>query len=261
MRSIKYILLLAGLYCILPCCKKEKLLTYDTANSIYFDYQTNAGSVRTDSINLTFAYSSASVVDSNVMIPVHVTGGPFKADRVYSVQADPSSTAKAGTHYTLPDKLVLPSGSLRDSFPIKFIRTADMQSNTLELILHLVPSRDFSTNIQWLDASTDYISGDSVNGVTIKIYVSDILQAGPYWTNVFAAYFGNFSVKKMQVLNQISGMPLNWPLLGLYDLNFGAKTALYAIETSRYLNDQHAAGQTVYEADGVTPMTMGVQYQ
>jgi hypothetical protein len=150
---------------------------------------------------------------------------------------------------------VLPAGSLIDSFPVKLLRTPDMQDTTLTLLLDLEPSKDFNTNFK------NFAGYDTINALSFKITVSDIMVPGPYWTSVFAVYFGDFSVKKVRLLNQVTGMPLNYPIVGLYDLNLNAHSAYYAISMSRYLEDQAAAGNTVYEADGVTPMVMGASYQ
>ena len=250
MKLLKYIPLLL----VIISCKKEKLLTYDTKASIYFNYVQNV-TVRLDTVNVAFAYSATKVQDSTILIPIQIAGVPAGQDREYSLSVDPSSTASAD-HYVLPSKFVIKAGKVTDSFPMKLLRTKDLQDTTKNIILNLRANNNFNTDLQkWP------VTGDTINTLTLKINVSDILLAGPYWTGVFAPYFGNFSVKKAQLLNQIVGMPLDFPINGIYDLNLSAKATLYAIAMSRYLRDQAAAGNTIYEADGITPMTMGASYQ
>ena len=251
MKLLKYILPLV----ILASCKKEKLLTYDTKDNVYFNYVQQV-TVRLDTLNISFAYSPATVQDSTFLMPVQITGAPTDADREYSVVVDPSSTASAADHYVLPQKFIIRAGKLTDSFPIKLLRAKDLQDTTKTIILNIRPNANFNTDLQKIP-----VSGDTINTLTFKFYVSDILQAGPYWTSVFAPYFGSFSVKKVQLMNQIVGMPLNFPIVGLYDLNLSADASFYAISMSRYLQDQVTAGLTVYESDGITPMTMGASYQ
>jgi hypothetical protein len=95
----------------------------------------------------------------------------------------------------------------------------------------------------------------------LTVYVSDQLTAGPYWS-VCTTYFGTFSVKKVRLLNTVTGMPLNFPAHGIiFDLSGSAEASTYAITMSRYLQDQAALGQPVYEDDGITLMTMGAAYQ
>jgi hypothetical protein len=98
--------------------------------------------------------------------------------------------------------------------------------------------------------------------VSFRLILSDQLGPGNNWAGVFAAYFGAFSVKKVRLINEVAGMPLDYYTTGwLTDLQLSARAPLWAITTSRYLADQKAAGHTVYEDDGVTPMTMGITYQ
>jgi hypothetical protein len=240
---------------ILFSCKKEKLLTYDTKDNVYFNFVQNITN-RLDTLNISFAYSPATVQDSTFLMPVTVTGAPKDVDREYSLIVDPSSTASAADHYVLPQKFIIRAGKLTDSFPVKLLRTKDLQDTAKNIILTLHPNDNFNTDFQKIP-----VTGDTLNTLTFKLNVSDILQAGPYWTSVFATYFGTFSVKKVQLMNQVVGMPLNFPIVGLSDLNLAADASFYAISMSRYLQDQAAAGLTIHENDGITPMTMGASYQ
>lgn len=250
MKLLKYIPLLL----VIASCKKEKLLTYDTKASIYFNYVQQV-TVRLDTLNIAFAYSPTTKKDSTILIPIQIAGAPSSQDREYSLSVDPASTASPD-HYVLPSKFVIRAGKMTDSFPMRLLRVKDLQDTTKNIILNLRANDNFNTDLQkWP------VTGDTINTLTLKINVSDILLAGPYWTGVFAPYFGNFSVKKVQLMNQIVGMPLDFPINGIYSLTLSADASIYAITMSRYLKDQAAAGNTIYEADGVTPMTMGASYQ
>ena len=243
---------------LLVACKKERLLTYDTSdNSIYYHYVGTTG-VPLDTVAFTFAFSPVSVTDTIFMIPVWVTGVASKASRAYNVVVDTGTTAVAGKDYTLPATFVFAADSLRDSLSVHIIRTADMQTTPVFLRLKLLPSKDLNTDIKTVSDNF----GDTIGVTSFKLNISDILVAGPYWTNVFSTYFGTFSVKKVQLINQVTGMPLNYiTIVGLYDLNFSSRISYYAISMANYLAAQGAAGHPVYEADGVTVMTMGAAYQ
>lgn len=254
MKQLKYIFF-PGLLFIAVSCRKEKLLTYDTKDNVYFNYIQNV-TIRLDALDVSFAYSPLSVQDSTILIPVQATGVPHAQDREYLITIDPLSTATAADHYVIPQKFIMHAGKLVDSVPIKLLRAKDLQDTVKNIILDLHPNNNFNTDIrQWP------LGGDTLNTLSFQINVSDILQAGPYWTSVFATYFGNFSVKKVQLMNTIAGMPLDFPINGIRDTNLSADASLYAITMSRYFQDQAAAGNTIYEADGVTPMTMGANYQ
>jgi hypothetical protein len=250
-----YKLLLVLLPIIAVSCKKDTLLTYKGANNVYFDYITTSLN-EYDSLNVSFAYSDASVTDSIIKIPLAVTGLASSTDRTYTIAVDPSSSAKAGTHYVLPDTFTFHAGLLIDTLPVKLIRTPDLQDTSVMLMLDLKPNKDFTTDIQFL---YDRVN-DTLSALTFKLVVSDELTAGPYWTGIFAAYFGNFSVKKVKLMNQVVSMPLNF-WVDLTNLSLSAQAAYYAIAMSRYLRDQVTAGTPVYEADGVTLMVMGASYQ
>ena len=254
MTSFKYLIWGLVILVVLDACKKESLLTYNASDNIYFFYKKSG--LRLDSVNFTFAYSADGVKDSNVMVPFSVTGIPAKDDREFTITVDPSSTAQAGIHYVMPAKFVLAAGRLIDSFPIKLLRAPDLQKGTLFLRLNLQPNDHFQTDIKVIEGLLD-----SINPLSLKINITDILGPGTYWTGILQAYFGAFSVKKVKLLNQVTGMPIDITINGIYDLNLNAKCAYYAISMSRYLKDQAAAGKTVYEDDGVTPMAMNASYQ
>ena len=250
MNRLKYIILFIPLLFAGAACKKQQLLTYSIKDNIYFNYAPLAA--RMDTANVSFAYSPLSVQDTTILIPIQVTGVPKGQDRTFIITVDPSSTETATGHYTLPAQFIMPAGKLIDSLPVKLHRAADLQDTVKTLILNLEPNQNFNTDIKALG---------TIGVLSFKINASDILLAGPYWNSIFATYFGTFSVKKLQLMNQIVGMPLNFPITGIYDLNLSADASLYAIAMSRYLKDQAAAGNTIYEDDGVTPMTMGAGYQ
>jgi hypothetical protein len=255
MNKLKYLILFILSLYVLASCKKDTLTTYDIKDNIYFNWGGGAGQVRYDSIDLSFGYSPVSVQDSTIMIPVTVTGAPASTDREFSLTVDPASTEAAGTHYVFPATFVLPAGKLADSIPVKLLRAADLQTATETLILNLNPNNSFNTDIKV------FIGSDTTSALKLTVYVSDQLTAGPYWS-VCTTYFGTFSVKKVRLLNTVTGMPLNFPAHGIiFDLSGSAEASTYAITMSRYLQDQAALGQPVYEDDGITLMTMGAAYQ
>jgi hypothetical protein len=257
MRKSKYIAVVVLAACLGVSCKKETLLTYDINDNIYFKYLTSGQPV--DSAAFSFAYSPASVKDSVFKIPFAITGAPANHDRTYSIiVVDSNTTAVAGQHYILPAAFIVHAGRIVDSLPLKLLRAPDLQTKTIQLKLALRESSDFKTNVQ---AVYGNVAG-SVNVVSFRLLLSDQLGPGNYWSGVFAAYFGAFSVKKVRLINQVAGMPLDYYTTGwLTDAQLSARAPLWAIITSRYLSDQKAAGQTVYEDDGVTQMTMGTSYQ
>lgn len=243
MKKSIYILLTFLLLTALCSCKKESLLTYHIDDNIYFSFNSSL-----DSLDITFAFSNSSVQDSIVKIPVYVTGVPSDHDRTFIVEADPASTAVENTHYILPESLIIHAGQVKDSIPVKFIRSEDLQNRVVLLLLNLKSGGDFRTDL----------SGER-DIKTYKIHISDMMTAGPYWGSL-SRYFGTFSVKKVQLMHEVTGMPLDF-MINYNDDNIAASGPYYAVLMSRYLRDQKAAGHTVYEDDGVTEMLMDTDYQ
>jgi hypothetical protein len=255
MRVLKYTgscFLLLGLF----SCKKEKLITYNTEDNIYFKYTVTNNFI--DTANFSFGYSPLSVQDSVFRIPVFVTGAPADHDRVYKVAAVPEgTTAIAGTNYVLPSPAVFRAGRVTDTLTIKFLRAANLQQGAKKLQIRLLPSEELKTGI----TSFSTIVTGELNILNFRFNISDEIGPGNSWTGVFQTYFGNFSVKKVRLINTVAGMPLDYYTTGwLTDLNLAARAASWAIFMSRYLADQKAAGNTILDEDG-TEMMMGPAYR
>jgi hypothetical protein len=253
MKKINYLfaitLLVAG-------CKKDTIFTYNAFDNVYFNYLSQGQPL--DTAEVTFAYSPVSVTDTIFKVPLTVIGLASDHDRTYSVSTDTGTTAVSGKHFTLPDTFIFHAHQLVDSLPVRIIRTADLQTQAVILRIKLESTNDLHADMKTVTT----LFGNEINLVSFKMNISDILGPGQYWTNVFVTYFGTFSVKKVRLINQITGMPLNYYSTGwLPDLNLSARASFYAISTARYLSDQKAAGNIIFEDDGITPMTMGAAYQ
>lgn len=256
MRLVKCIelsLLVTGLF---SSCKKEKLMTYDTEDNIYFKYTVTNNFI--DTANFSFGYAPLSVQDSVFRIPVFVTGPPSDHDRVYNVVAvADSSTAIAGTNYILPSPAIVRAGRVTDTLVIKFLRAANLQQGPRKLRIRLEPSEELKTGIT--SFATNVVG--ELNILNFRFNISDEIGPGNYWTGIFQTYFGNFSVKKIRLINTVAGMPLDYYTSGwLTDLNLSARATTWAIFMTRYLADQKAAGNTILDEDG-SEMVMGVAYR
>jgi hypothetical protein len=264
MKKIIYGSLFGGLVILLvTSCKKATLTHYNAADNIYFNFISDTDPVRyADTTNVTFAFSNSSVTDTVFHLPVAVTGLAGTTDRTFGLTVDGSSTAVAGTDYVLPSSLLIHAGHIVDTIPIQFKRTAAIRTKAVVLFLRLRANDQFKTQLTFRSRSSSdqllYIApGDTIAMQTFKMILSDMLQAGPYWTN-YSYYFGDFSEKKVRLMNQVSGMPLDFWSVDLYSTQQQQSNALYYGGLMyRYLSDQAFGGNTIFEADGVTPMTMG----
>lgn len=238
---------------LLFACKKGTIPTFTTPASIYFTAAAPyKGTQSKDSTGIGFGYSPVTVTDSIARISVSVLGQPSSADRVYKVVVDPLSTAKAGVHYDLPASPIIHAGRTIDSLRITFHRTPDLLNNPVTLILHLEPNENFKTDMK--SDTLDAMTGKAADYTTFKVSVVDGLQKPSIWNNYPRYLFGTFSVKKLMLLNSVTGMPLDalnsYATIGFWDY--------WATMMNRYLLDQAAAGNTILEDDG-TPMKMGIR--
>jgi hypothetical protein len=260
--------LILALILLAASCKKETLMTYNASDNIYFNYTylTQSGPMYyADSLNVTFAFTDSTHKDSILRIPVAITGTAKSTDRNFDVSVDAGATAMASTDYVLPSTFVVHAGRTTDTIPVTLKRTVALKTNTLFFTLRLKANDQFKTQIQYRSRTSNDISyiapGDTSQTQTFKVLMSDQLQAGPYWDS-YSYYFGNFSEKKVRLMNQIAGMPLDFWSIDLYTSDQQSNNALfYAGLTYRYLSDKAYNGNPIFEADGVTPMTMGSYFQ
>ncbi len=267
MKRFIYNLLLGGLALLsVTACKKSSLITYNASDNIYFNLITDTDPIHyADTANVTFAFSNSSVTDTIFRLPVAVTGVASRTDREFALSVDANSTATASTDYVLPSSFIVHAGRLIDTIPILFRRTAAIRTSSVLLALRLEDNARFKAQFSYRSGLGNDLTvipaGDTIQMETFRITLSDMLQAGPYW-NEYDQYFGEFSEKKVRLMNQIAGMPLDFWSVDLYSIPQQKADALYyGGFTYRYLSDQAYQGNTIFEADGLTPMTMGDYFQ
>lgn len=240
---------------IAASCKREPLITYNVPDNVYFNYNVGFNAYR-DSMVFSFASSDTSVKDTVLLIPFGVTGVAAAKDRPFKLVVDPASTAVAGTHYELPEA-VMHAGKVVDTLRLRFKRTADLASGKKKLLLGLQPNEFFKTDLTYRIISN--LVPDTVDVLTFSIGASDMLDAGAFWSGTYDAYFGAFSIKKVKFIHDLLGMPLDfWTVAPNNERR--ASAIYYASSAARYLGDQAAQGNIIYDEDG-TPMKMGAAYQ
>lgn len=171
-------------------------------NKVAFVFTALADTTQTYS----FGLKSLDTLSHTSYIRVKLVGHLSQQDREFKMIADPSSTAKAGVHYTaLPDKFILPANSSQVSIPIELIRK-DMfvaGSDSLTLILQLVPTNDFKTNLTQFVRLGDY-DQPFVYTSKMKIAFDNKANAPSYWV-FFQNYYRLpvFTLKRYLYLQEI----------------------------------------------------------
>lgn len=226
-------------------CEKG-LMNFDaeTADVYFSEAGRNIPALAYDSLYVSLAYSKAP--DSIRNVVVAVTGPPVDHDRAYGIQINDTSTAIAGVHYELLTKeFVIQKNRLSDTIQVKLLRTADMQTESFELMFDLLPNENFGT-----DWKTRIIGGKPIKTIKTKIRYNDIVRKPGRWLD---SYWGTFTRKKLFYVCEFLEIT---PQYMDTDMTVAENTVLPKI-VQRHLNKENLAGRTVYEDDNITPMRMG----
>lgn len=248
MKKIFFLSLLLLFAISFTSCTNEDVKTYQATDNIYFSpavFPTVLNGPLVDKSALSFAYDPLSVTTRVFKIPFRVQGNSSKEDRIVSVVADVSSTAVAGVHYELPSQVVMHAGKVVDTLAVTLFRIPDMKTTTFTLKLNLQDNEFFKTQMKSKETP-------ALSYVSYTLSFDDILTAPKGW---YAPYLGTFSVKKFYLMTGLLGLDpaIFNNALGSPGLSLGEMT-YYKNFMKRYLADQKAAGNTVYEADGTTEM-------
>jgi hypothetical protein len=235
---------------ILFSCEKE-LNKYEGKPTVYF-YDAGkipafSGDNPKDSTIMSFSLAKSQ--DSIVNMVISVAGAKSDIDRPYKLVINPKSDATAGTHYEiLNSSFVIKKNRLADTVKIKFFRRADMQAKTFLLNFDLQENENFATDMKYR-----IVSNRQVSLVSYRWFANDIIKKPARWLDT---YLGTFTRKKLLLMAEILGIE---PAYLDASVSIGEMTA-YGKFMQRYLNDQKAAGKTIYEDDG-SEMIMGASVQ
>jgi len=249
-------------------CKYDTLMLFDQKPNVYFTYLDGTDRAL-DSTNVRFFYILGT--EATVDIPVSITGALSNVDRyaAFAVNTD-LTTAVEGVHYEfLTNTITIPANSTSGQLGIRILRSPDLaiDREILKLSIRLEPNEQFDTEYKARLNTTTKVSRQVLE---YPIYMSDILTKPRYWSSVNETYFlGTYSEKKFTLICELNGFPHSY-LDGepWYDSDgnlisqMTSTTAstyiqVYAKRTYIYLEAQKAAGNTIYEADGVTEMKLG----
>lgn len=233
----------------LTSCDKEEIETYKGTDNIYFSrsiFPLYSNGPLIDSTGFSFGLDNVSITERIYPLAIRVQGKVSNVDRKINLTVDPSSTAVLGTHFTLPESIVLRAGKETDTIFVKVLRTSDMKTNDLTAVLNLEENEFFTTKMQ--SRVTNVLTGKTISFVRFKLSFNDKLSTPIGW---FSASFGVFTAKKFFLMCDLMNLEpemFNQPL-GSAGLSI-PDTQYYQNFMKRYLADQKASGNTIYEEDG-----------
>lgn len=252
-------------------CQSDALTTYEGYSSIYFDMKTphpdgvysfeveydgktfevSAPSFTRaqDAITFSFALHAADHKKDTTVIPLAVMGFISGKERKAMCKASGTSTAVEGVHYRILDAFV-PAGETRGAVIIEMDRSS-MGDEVVNLDLTLLAGNDFNVDYPLSKRGGD--SDETVSTLDFTLHISTEFTRPPNWVD---GYFGAFSKKKLQIMINELDIPQSF----FYGSSqHTAIAAAYGGMLKRWLAQQKAAGNTIYEEDGVTEMVAGSQ--
>ena len=171
----KIMILLMAAVVLITACRKKDINGFLGAPNIIFNVNS------TDSVLYTFALHPERIKDT-IWVPVTISGERSDKDRMYSVTiVDSSTTAQVNKHFEpLKDQYVIPAGKGSVNLPIIVYNNDTMlQKRSFNLVLQLVPTPDFNTEIKDLNS--------------VRVVFSSRLEKPAWW---FRTPGGSYSIVK-----------------------------------------------------------------
>lgn len=229
------VLLVAGYGC------ESEYEDYSGTDAIYMNETT-------DTTRFSFTYVD---VDRQVQeIKIKTIGQVYDFDRTVNLRITPVNAVEGVDFEPLAEQYVVKAGENSLVVPIVMIRTGALQKEEKVIDMELLENEHFKTYY-------DYGSGDRVTWVKTNrlkqtLIFSEFMNQRPATWDPYV--LGTFSQKKFNLICNEMGIAREKFL----DSKFMSyRTNYIASYMKKYLAEQKAAGNTIYEEDGVTEMTMG----
>ena len=243
------------------CDKKEIPVFASDDAGIYFQRLTNAvyGSTTEyygDSTDFSFAGTNAYYTSHVLYAPVLTMGKVVDYDRPFKVVVDmEETTAIEGKDFEIElDSLVIKAGTSKAEVPVRIIRTETLLEKTLKIVLRLQENEHFKCYLETYKNTNLYTAkGEQISGVRYVFTFNEMYTQPNFWKNYAEKdYFGEWTAKKYQVVNQVCGLtPIDWQYANYYGYKMqSARLPFFARTVRIYLQEQADAGNPVTDSDG-----------
>ena len=243
------------------CDKKEIPVFASDDAGIYFQRLTNAvyGSTTEyygDSTDFSFAGTNAYYTSHVLYAPVLTMGKVVDYDRPFKVVVDmEETTAVEGKDFEIElDSLVIKAGTSKAEVPVRIIRTETLLEKTLKIVLRLQENEHFKCYLETYKNTNLYTAkGEQISGVRYVFTFNEMYTQPNFWKNYAEKdYFGEWTAKKYQVVNQVCGLtPIDWLYANYYGYKMqSARLPFFARTVRIYLQEQADAGNPVTDSDG-----------
>lgn len=265
---LKLALILPVLAMFMTSCE-YKIKGYEGEAGIYFDMDTE------DTVRFSWVTTPGEIHEKKLPIRITTLGRTTNYDRPFELeiveQRNSEEQALPNVDY-LPFSLngVIPANQSAVVLEITLLRNPDyiIDDATKVLTIHLKENEHFKFLFdRFFDDELVVNPGDTIEYVrhidihrSIRLNEKARRQVWWSYSNEIHPYFGVWSAKKSLLICDLYELNREAWLSGNFDDKI---TASYIKFMGRdmvlYLRDEAAAGRTVYEVDGVTPMEMGVE--
>ena len=243
------------------CDKKEIPVFASDDAGIYFQRLTNAvyGSTTEyygDSTDFSFAGTNAYYTSHVLYAPVLTMGKVVDYDRPFKVVVDmEETTAVEGKDFEIElDSLVIKAGTSKAEVPVRIIPTETLLEKTLKIVLRLQENEHFKCYLETYKNTNLYTAkGEQISGVRYVFTFNEMYTQPNFWKNYAEKdYFGEWTAKKYQVVNQVCGLtPIDWQYANYYGYKMqSARLPFFARTVRIYLQEQADAGNPVTDSDG-----------
>lgn len=227
------IIVIASLLLLTFGCTEQKIGTYTGEHYVSFK-----NDIKTDSIVTSFFFFP---FDETLRIPVPVAlgGMPLESDRQFVVSVDKELTTALDKNYDI-ESSVFRKGFVEDTVWVKLFKTPELETKAYDLVLKI--------------EANDFFESGPQNRLRSKIVFSAIAARPEWWdSSVQKSYLGVYSDKKfLEFIKATDGEGAHFG-----ELEPDQRRRL-AIMFLNYLRKAKDSGNTIYEEDGKTEMTITV---
>lgn len=252
----------------LSACEKSEIKEFSTDDcAVYFQrsggYSMPAdGSViyaktysYVDSMSFSFTTQKNTTKEVTLGVPIVTMGKVKDYDRPVKVVLDEVRTnAVEGVDFEVNlDTVYIPANKSKASLRVRIFRTDVLLTETKRVAFRIVENEHFKLHIQSYKTSSNWqAKADTVSAVQFALVFNEQYSEPSYYTWFGEGFWGKWTPKKYQVLNQVMGWTdSDWDNAG----SSGAKVSygrmsFAARATQRYLQDMADAGTPVLDSDG-----------
>lgn len=270
MKNSIYTSILTVIGLLFNSCNKEPLLYQgedDNSSGIYFysvATYTPEGiplSFR-DSVSYSFQNDPARFTDYTMNIPIRTLGNISNKDREFKIKVIGGSAKQGVDFEALKETYIIPAGKSTTTVPIKLYRNPILLTKSIDIKLQLVEFGDYKLLLPYL---LNMGNNKMLDATQFKIGYSELITEPEKFADPGRAYFGDWSVKKFKILNEL----MSWKTSDWRYVNTGSN--FYPVNTTRfnyaasifktYLEEKYREGNPVYEDDGTTLMQLGPSFE